>query len=254
MISKEIFNVENISNCPNDFNKIERLLEIFKDKKISINTLLSIENADAYGCKISTFRKVVNHASIIGMLDRDKINYSLSDLSQKYFNGQMGRLDYMQELIDSSKILKNNFMVIECLLNLFNNELDIKTIYLIFSYVASNRLDESSMASFGRNIRSYLALYKMGGLVEKRNNKINLLNDKKELCVNKKFSTVVINVNDLRRYVNEFFEEDVTEKILKCIATYENDKYIWVKSSINKDKGEIVNLNQERIATFMIKE
>lgn len=260
MIGNEDFNMLNIANIPNDKNKIEMLLNIFSYNSYSLKEVRELSLNEKYGSSYETFRKTLNHSCIIGVLNCDQNKYSLSKYSIEYFESKKTFNEYMKSIVYNNENILMYYNIIETIIRIFPKSIDIKTFYVIFSYIGKDRTDDSSISSTGRNLRAVFSLLKMSNKIIKYKNRIRLIQDlveSRKINVKPIYSisnSKIINIRDVRKYVNNYFTKDVSEKILQCMATYEYENYIWVKGSLYKNNGELKNLNNEYITTLMIKE
>lgn len=260
MINKNDFELLNIANIPNSKDKVENLINIFSEKAYSLKNIRDLNISEGFGYSYETFRKTLNHSCIIGILNCDNGIYSLSKESIEFLSGKSTFNKYINSIIYGNKALLNYFNIIYIIINIFPPSVDIKTFYNIFSYVSKDRIDSSALASTGRNLRSVFALLNMASKITKYKNRIGISdNSKVDKYSNVNslynvFSKEIINVKDIRKYLNNYFAKDVSEKILQCMSTYEYENYIWVKGSLYKDNGEVKNLNNEFITTVIVKE
>ncbi|URT71208.1 hypothetical protein [Cytobacillus firmus] len=261
-LNKTDFETLNISNIPSNKGKLLRLLETFGESeftwseisKLNLNIKLDISN--------STFRKMINHSTMIGILNYNNRKYFLSDVSHSLLIQKFDVDEYFLQLLKINKQLFNNVKIILLLLRLFSGTLRVKTIYTIFSYIGKDRLDKSAEASVGRNIRAIFSIMIMMGLISRDTNAIHLKNKPKLInefdllniqSIENKFNENIINVNRLTHYLGEFFDTEIVSKLLSCISTYETSNYIWSKSSLFKNSGEIKNIVGDYIMTVIIK-
>lgn len=259
MINRNDFQLLNISNVPNNKDKLEMILNTFSEKSYSLKNIRDLNAYEDYGYSYETFRKILNHSCMIGILNCDNGIYSLSTDSVKFLSGENTFEEYMNYIIYGNKMLLNYNNIIYIIINIFPPSIDIKTFYNIFSYVGKDRIDSSSLASTGRNLRSVFALLNMAGKIAKYKNRIEVsvnLKNSEYSNINSLynvFQNEIINIRDIRKYLNNYFTKDVSEKVLQCMATYEYENYIWVKGSLYKNNGEVKNLNNEFITTLMVK-
>lgn len=257
MINKDDFELLNIANIPNSKTKVEGLIKKLYNKFYSLKDIRDLEIGEKLGYTYETFRKLLNHACIVGMLNCNNGIYSLSKESQKFIEGKCTFDECINSIIYRNKKISNYNNIIYIIVNIFPPSINIKTFYNIFSYVSKDRVDDSALASTGRNLRSVFALLNMANRITKYKNRIKISNNIEYDTVKaleSVFQKDIINMNDVTKYLNIYFTKDVSEKILQCMSTYEYENYIWVKGSLYKNNGEIKNLNNEFITTLMIKE
>ena len=260
MLSKNEFNLLNISNIPNNKEKVERLINIFEGKELYLKEIREYELNLKFGYSYETFRKLLNHSCLIGILNCKNSKYSLSKASIDYINANINFKEYMNSIIDNNSHISNYFNIIYILTRIFSPDIDIKTFYYIFSYISKDRVDDSAIASTGRNLRAVFSLLIMSDRIYKYKNRIFIQENiiSKDYCnidsLSEKFNKDIVNIKDVNKYLNKYFDKKVTMKTLQCLSTYEYENYIWVKGSIYKDNGEIKNLNDEYITTVIIKE
>ena len=258
-INKSEFIIPNISNIPSDREKLFNLLMIFNEKNFSRHEIFNNNFNESMDLSAETFRKMVNHSAMIGILSYQDRVYDLSKASQMLLKKEISIDKYFNRIINKDKQIKNSAYIILLLLSLFSGNLKIKTLNAIFSYIGKERLDESSRAAVGRNLRAIFSLLRMMGLIDKSGNEIilsNKSNNEFEISdiksIKSHFRINIINANYIREYLNTFFEQDVTSKVLACVSTYETSNYIWSKSSLYKNQGEIKNLYDEYIMTVIL--
>lgn len=137
----------------------------------------------------------------------------------------------------------------------------MKSIYSIFTYIGKDRLDESAQASTGRNLRAIMSFLKIMNLIAKKGDEV-YINDgllaehflpSDVSALKDKFKKDIVNVNEISSYLYNFFDKNSTEKLLSCVSTYEISNFIWSKSSLYKNNGEIKNFYGEYIMTVIIK-
>ncbi|WP_329470494.1 hypothetical protein [Exiguobacterium sp. 9-2] len=261
-LNKTDFETLNISNIPSNKNKLLRLLENFDSSEftwreiseLNLNTKLDISN--------STLRKMINHSTMIGIMNYSNRKYFLSDISHSLLTQKCDIDNYFLKILKVNNQLFNNVKIILLLLRLFSGTLRVKTVYTVFSYIGKDRLDQSAEASVGRNIRAVFSIMTMMGLITRDKSTIHLKNKTKLVnefgliniqSIEKEFNDYIINVNRLTDYIGEFFDPEIVSKLLSCISTYETDNYIWSKSSLFKNKGEIKNIFGDYIMTVIIK-
>ncbi|OOR12634.1 hypothetical protein BW897_11010 [Bacillus cereus] len=260
LFDKQDFVVANISNIPSDKAKLLNLLKLFNNKSYTWNEILNEEFHNIMELSSETFRKMVNHSTMIGILNFQDRKYSLTENSKKLLNKEIDIDKYFITILKSETAINKTSNILLLLLTLFSGTLRLKTIYTIFSYVGKERLDDSSLAAVGRNLRAIFSILKIIGIIEKSGNEI-LLKDKFHdnfginniKPIDMYFNSRIIDAKNIRRYLNEFFDQQVTTKILTCVSTYETTRYIWSKSSLYKNQGEIQNLYDEYIMTVIIK-
>lgn len=259
---KKDFSILNISNVPVTEDKIRILLSIFINNAFSYEDLIKGEMYERLDYSKETFRKVINHSTILGILDVKENRYGLTQLSKEYYFGNMSFEKYLSQLIKENKEIYQVVKIIITLLKFFSSSLRSKTLYLVFSFVSKGRVDQSSQASVGRNLRAYLSLLNMLGIVKKNKDRVYLTEEKIDFLfdidtinpINKQFTENIINVRSLSQYLFNFFDPLILPDILSCISTYEFENYIWTKSSLYKNQGEIRNLHGEYIMTVIIKD
>lgn len=260
MFKKRDFRVTNISNIPNDRAKLFEFIRIFDGHTYAIRDLNQQKIYERMGLKSESFRKMVNHGRILGILSYSSDQrYELSTKSRELLDSGYGFSDYIFSLIKQNEDVFKNASIIVLLLKLFPPTMRLKTIYTLFTLIGKDRTDYSAQASVARNLRAILSLLVMAGVIEKNfeytslkakefNNFINF----EVSSVQQKFSQTVININSITQYLEDYFEKSVAKSILSCLATYEVTNYIWTKSSLYKDQGEIKNLRGEYIMTMML--
>ncbi len=252
---KDHFELLNVSNILDSEEKYRCLCNIFKSDCFTLADMYGNNVNNEMGYTTESFRKLMNHTCIIGVLEKIEYKYCLSNLSIEFYNDKMSFKSYILRIIGQNENLKNNVNIILNLLSLFNGELSKKTVYAIFSYVYKNRLDDSSIASVGRNLRSVFTLMELADLISKSRSSIKLrryphvsLEPMSEV-----FDSDIISINDLKTYMSEYFTTEVSIMILKCLSTFEVKNYIWTKSSLFKDIGEIENFYGEYVMTLIVK-
>jgi hypothetical protein len=198
---------------------------------------------------------------MVGILDRSNNVYRLSSTSQSFFYNRIDFADFMYELILRNPDMHKTMNIILYLLKIFNPSLKLKTLYTIFSLVGKKRIDSSAQSSVGRNLRAYFSILIMLGLVKREKDEL-VLNESPFLThfvtkdivgIEELFSSEVINIKNITKYMWNFFDKPTADDILSCVASYEIDRYIWTKSSLYKNQGEIENLYGEYIMTLIIK-
>ncbi|WP_407728491.1 hypothetical protein ACJMCD_28630 (plasmid) [Priestia megaterium] len=261
-LNKKDFDTLNISNIPSNKEKLLHLLEYFKKNEFTWKEISKSDLNLLLGLSNETLRKMVNHSAMVGILNYNDRKYFLSEESSLLLSDKYQLDEYFLHILQKSEPLFINAKIIILLMKLFGGSLKSKSIYTIFSYVGKDRLDNSAQASVGRNIRAIFSILIMMGVITKSKDKI-YLNKKSNLLNVLEFSNVqaieshfnenIINVNFISRYLEQFFIPEVVVKVLSCISTYETDNYIWSKSSLYKNRGEVKNLLGDFIMTVIIK-
>lgn len=260
MFKKDGFIAHNIGNAPSNIKRINDLLSIFGNNRISIRMFSQIDLETNYKWKWGTFRKILNHSYLVGILNIENNEYFLSELSLKYFNNEISITEYISSLIKKNREIYIKIEILGTLLQIFSNSINVKTIYYVFSLVGIGRSDESSISSYRRNFNVLFNYFEMAELIERKGKNIHLTNkgrhflDKDIKSIDEMFTSYVIDIQYIYDYLNSYFNKDISYSILRCLTTYETENYIWSKSSLFKDKGEIQNLNNEYIGTLIIKE
>lgn len=252
MYKNKDFQIPNIANAPIEENKVRRIFDIFGE------AYLKYQNLDLYNCcknlsvSENTFRKTVNHACIIGILDNDNGMYHLSELSLKYFYEKISYKEYIDEILLNNNQLHTIQSIISLLLSFFGRKMKKKTISNIFCVISTNRMDHSAINSVSRNLAPIYNMLRVGEYIDLRKEYIFLCGEEKvqDLFADKQILTVKQISKSLRLY----FDSIVVEKILSVVSTYEYETYIWAKSSLFKNQGEVCNLNGEYIMSVMKKE
>ncbi|HCL4558107.1 TPA: hypothetical protein N2E03_003748 [Clostridium botulinum] len=255
MIKKIDFELLNISNIPNNEQKMIDLMKIFTYKTYSLKEIRELDiSINEYSYE--TFRKMLNHSSIIGILECKNNSYSLSKNSLEFLKEKITFEEYINNIINENKKLLNYYKIINIIINIFPTSIGIKTFYNIFSYIGKDRIDDSAIASAGRNLRAVFSLLFMAHKINKYRNRIEIVEDRTKYIqsIYNIYNSDIINIREVRKYLNKYFDKEVSEKILQCMSTYEYENYIWVKGSLYKNNGEVKNLNNEFITTLMVKE
>lgn len=254
-IDDEKFKLINIANTITQKERLKILIETFGHGSYSLAEMYDMGLDNRMDISKETFRKTINHSALVGILEFQDEKYRLSKISCDLANGKCDLQEYYIQLIKKNEFINNTTEIIILLLQIFEF-LKFKTIYSIFSLIDKNRLDESSVASVGRNIRSIIRMLELAGMIEK--NRVGVRLRKKTLGTEIKplyivFNQTIINIKQITQYLSQYFTNDVLRKILSCVSTYEHDFYIWNKSSLFKNDGEIKNLLGEYIMTVTIK-
>ncbi|RZT23600.1 hypothetical protein [Fictibacillus sp. BK138] len=260
MFTEKDFWIPNISNIPNDKEKLGQLVSIFKLNRYSLQEMYNLNFHTQLKLSKETFRKRINHSTLVGILSYDDQKYELSEVSKKLLQNQISQNGFIEEIILKSLPLNNVVSITLILVKLFAPSLRIKTLYSIFSLVSKDRSDNSAISSTGRNLRAILSLIKMLGIIEKKNELI-LLGDRDGSGITNfqieslqdYFNEDIVNINLIKNYLLNYFDKESASKILTCVASYETENYIWSKSSLYKNQGEVKNLFNEYIMTVIIK-
>lgn len=258
MFKAKDFNVANISNLPTSKQKLLKLIEVFDNQSYSMKEIKDGQVYERTGMGEETFRKMVNHCAKIGILNYSEGIYSLSEETKKLVCDKFGLDEYILKILKKNQEVYSSACILITLLIIFRS-LRLKTLYAIFSLVGKNRVDASAQSSTGRNLRAILALMSMARLIEKRKDEVVLThNELKELSylnaqpLHIHFANRdMVNTPLIIKYLVNFFEKDASEKILSCVSTYEVKNYIWSKSSLYKNQGEIKNLFGDYIMTVI---
>lgn len=258
--SRMDFGLINISNVPSNKDKLLNLIKLFKDDNLSLQEMYGLDFHYQLNLNSETFRKMINHSTLIGILDYQDQRYQLSKETKELLVGNYGLNEYFFKLLSKKEPIFNLVEIIIALLQLFSNSMKNKTIYSIFSLIGKQRIDESAIASVGRNLRALFSVLEMSGAVEKNKDKCILKKtDSNYFLVNEiksldeYFTDDVINVNLISKYLSNFFAREIVPEILTCVSTYEQNDYVWTRSSLYKDQGEIQNLYGEYIMTVILK-
>lgn len=255
------FVVPNISNVPSNKETLNKLLSLFDSNIYSMQELYFGNYPKMFNLSNETFRKMINHSTLVGILTYQDQNYGLSELSKKLLRSEINVEEFFFKTIKNNDPLFKITAIVMILLKLFSPSLKMKSVYSIFAYVGKDRLDQSAQASTGRNLRAILSILKIMGLIDKKGNEIHLNNsllvnqflNRDVQSISDTFKEDIINVNEISRYLNNFFDKTSTNKLLSCVATYETSNFIWSKSSLYKNHGEIKNFFGEYIMTVIIK-
>ncbi len=254
------FKLDNISNIPNSKEQLIKIIQIFENKSYSITEIKNLKLYEKYETTEESFRKTLNHSNRIGILNKNEEKYMLSLETQSLLTQKKKLDDYILYLVKKNLEMYKVCSIIVLLLRIFSGSVKSKTFYSVFALVGKNRKDESAQATVGRNLRSYFSLLKMAGVIERNGDRITLTNKhinefiyKGVTPIDMYFNSDIVNVKLLAKYINNFFDKDVVAKILTCVSTYEWENYIWTKSSLYKNQGEIENLFGEYIMTLMFK-
>lgn len=253
--------IPNISNIPNSPEKIDLLLNIFGYNFLNLYEIYILNDNYQFGYTNESMRKMINHSFKIGILEKAQKKYGLSEISLNYFEGKNDIRDLNLQIIKENKGIFDICEIISIILAVFNGHIKKKTLYYIFSIYAKKRTDKSSISSVGRNLRSIFSLMEMADLiiVQKEKIKISDTNFYDKLNINmpssleSKYNSDVYKISIIREYLNDFFDEELIEVILKCVTTFEYEDIYWNKGSLYKNQGEVLNLNSEYIMTFTIK-
>lgn len=262
VFTKRDFNVLNISNIPVSEAKMWDVISFFGSSLLSLE---EINNENLYlklGYSKESFRKTINHCEKLGVLIVENNKYRLSPISFSLYDQEITFNDYLKELIQANDEIYSLIRVVIVLLDFFSSSLRLKTLYVLFALISKSRTDQSAQASVGRNLRAYFSLLNMLTLVNKNKERLYLKKENDLIdefgCniinpISKQFKQEIINVNLISKYLSNFFDTIIVEQILSCVSTYEMDNYVWTKSSLFKNQGEIRNLYDEYIMTVIIK-
>lgn len=113
------------------------------------------------------------------------------------------------------------------------------------------RYDNSAVRSVARNLNPVFNLMVFGGYVNV--NKEYIVICDKQAVENIFKSRQILSIVEFEKNVMKYFLPDIANSVMRCAASYENDKYIWAKSSLYKNKGEVRNLSGEYIMSVMKK-
>lgn len=260
MFSKKDFEILNISNLPSTKDQLVTLLDIFYNNEYSLKDVVELESSKRLNLTNETFRKMINHSQILGILKKTGNRYTLSSHSKIFYESGFGIDEYIFHLVKSNTILYRQCSIILLLLQVFPPSIRHKTLYTIFSYIGKRRTDASAISSVGRNLRAVFSLLRFMGVAEKKDDELILKNRNldKFIYYNVKsvedyYSSDIISVDKVTKYINTYFDKKISLNILSCLATYEVKNYIWSKSSLFKNQGEVENLFGEYIMTVMSK-
>jgi|GEM_PF-7067151 len=258
---KADFEVLNISNIPSSEERMSLLINMFGEQNYSIYEMVQLELNNIFDYSKETFRKMLNHSFLVGILEKSGNIYRLSPISLNYFYKQIDIDEFIHELIIKNSNMHKTMRIIIYLLKIFNPSLKQKTLYTVFSLIGKKRIDPSAQSSVGRNLRAYFSFLVMLGVVKREKDEL-VLNDtpfltnfltKDIIGIEELFDTEVINIKNVTKYMWNFFDKPTADDILSCVSSYEIDRYIWTKSSLYKNQGEIKNLYGEYIMTLIIK-
>ncbi|CAH1215695.1 hypothetical protein PAECIP111893_04007 [Paenibacillus plantiphilus] len=255
------FEVLNISNIPSSEERMDLLINMFGEQYYSNDEMVHREFNSIFDYSRETFRKMLNHSFLVGVLDRSDNVYRLSSVSLSYFHKRIDFTEFMHNLIVGNSDVYKTMHIIIYLLKIFNPSLKMKTLYTIFSLLGKNRIDPSAQSSVGRNLRAYFSFLTMLGLVKREKDELVLTESSLHsdfltndiIGIEELFDTEVINIKSVTNYMLKFFDKPAADDILSCVSSYEIDRYIWTKSSLYKNQGEIKNLYGEYIMTLIIK-
>ncbi|MCK4259989.1 MAG: hypothetical protein KAX49_13500 [Halanaerobiales bacterium] len=257
---KQDFIVPNISNIPTNKEKFFNLIDIFYQRSYTLKELNSLSVFEKMKVSKTTFRKIINHCVILGILCKMNNKYALSKDTKRLAEGDYEFEEFIYKLISRNKGLNRIITIIILLLKIFTS-LRSKTLYTIFAFIGKDRVDDSAISSVGRNLRAIFSLLKMLDIIQVKTNTILLNNFQGDLfeCFNvlsleSNFFSEIIYIDTVTDYLSKFFDVNVSKKILACVSTYEIRNYIWTKGSLFKDQGEIKNLHGEYITTVMLNE
>lgn len=260
MFTEKDFWLPNISNIPNDEEKINQLVNIFKVDKYSLHEMYNQNFHEQINLSKETFRKRINHSSLVGILSYNNQKYELSEVSKKLYEKQISLDEYLERIILNNKPLFNAVGITLVLVKLFAPSIRTKTLYYTFSLVSKDRSDNSAISSVGRNYRAIFSLAKMLGILEKKNDLILLgYRNSNRFCsmhvesLQDHFTEDIVNINLIKEVLYNHFDKESSNKILTCVASYETDNFIWSKSSLYKNQGEVKNLFNENIMTVIMK-
>lgn len=262
LLTRRDFVIPNISNLPNTPKKLLAFINLFdRFESYSIKELHSLKKHQELGISKETFRKMVNHSAKVGILTNENSRYRLSDETiNLIYNNFSDIHSYITTLIKDYDELKKAAEIILTLLKIFSPSLKTNTLYIIFSLIGKNRIDKSAQAAVGRNLRTIFSLLQMAEMIIKGNetlqitdNNWNEIVEKEVVSINHLYPLQVVNIKKIVQYLNHYFDTPLCEEILSCITTYEVENFIWTKSSLYKNQGEIKNLNGEFIMTVITK-
>lgn len=252
MYKKKDFQIPNIANTPVEKDKLRKILDIFGE------AYLKYQNLDINSCcknlsvSENTFQKIVNHACVSGILDNDNGKYHLSEVSLRYFYENISYEEYIGEILLNNNQLYTIQSIILLLLSFFGKKMKKRTISNIFCLISTNRIDDSAIHSVSRNFAPIYNMLKVGEYIELKKDCILLCGEEK---VEDLFSAKqILTVKQINKSLRMYFDSFVTEKILSVVSTFEYENYIWAKSSLYKNQGEVCNLNGEYIMSVMKKE
>ena len=249
MYTRKDFQVPNIANAPVSEERIRKIFYIFGRNSLNYKTMVELESWKVLSVSQYTFAKVISHASKVGILEKEDGAYHLSGVSQEYFDGRICYKEYMREIVGGDEKLYRMWSIIVLLLSFFGGKMKKRTISYIFSAIGTGRSDKSALHSVGRNLAPvYNMLCHSGYTVCGESNIILQQQDKiQDLFAGKQ----VLTVNDIRRVFSQYFEREVIEEMLSVVSTFEYERYVWSKSSLYKNQGEIRNLDGDYIMAVM---
>ncbi|PEJ09102.1 hypothetical protein [Bacillus wiedmannii] len=260
MYVEKDFWIPNISNIPNDREKLRQIINLFELNKFSLHEMYYLDFHNQINLSKETFRKRINHSTLIGILNYNDQKYELSEVSKKLFLNEINLNDYIKRIITQNTTLYKITCITFVLTTLFAPSLRLKTLYSIFALVGKDRKDSSAISTTGRNLRPILSLMRMIGIIEKRNDEIvlgkqipNSIIDIEVQPLCEHFNEDIVNIKLIKNYLNEYFDKETVDKILTCTSSYETKNFIWSKSSLYKNQGEVRNLFNEYIMTVIIK-
>jgi hypothetical protein len=260
MYKSKDFEIPNISNLPCGEEKTRKVMDIFGDAYLRYKNIDVQKWGHELDSSINTFRKLINHSRIFGILEKTEEYYHLSEIALDFYYDKISYNEFVNILINENEKINNICNIIIILLRIFSDSLKMETINYIFTILGRNRYDKNALNAVARNLRSIYSLLEALNIIERKQSKIILL--KKDNVFNsvgaKPFEQImkkdIISIKDLDSYVSKYFEKEVVEKVLCCASSFENNKYIWAKSSLYKNNGEILNLYGEYIMTVMRKD
>ncbi|MBU3175196.1 hypothetical protein KPL47_02310 [Clostridium estertheticum] len=254
------FIIPNIANVPCTKDRIIKTIKLFENRSYEIKDIIDEKWNEKLGITSETLRKAINHSKILGIIENNEGVYSLAKISKEFYFKEERIDNYILKVIESNQEIETVCNIIMTLLSIFPNSLKYKTLYSIFSLIGKNRLDSSSIQTVGRNLRPIISILSLSGAIKKENSNIVISKTKKSGFKIKNIKSIedyymsdIVITRNISIYLEEYFEKNIVENILRCLATYETTNYIWAKSSLYKDMGEIENLYGEFIMTVMKK-
>ena len=246
------FIIPNIANAPITQERVTQICEIFGEASLRYQNLDLPKICQKMSITENTLRKMINHANLTSILENKEGVYRLSDLTIQLYYEQISYSDFIKKLIVINPEIERIKSIIETLLNLFEGSLRKKTVYYIFSLVSKmGRYDNSAVRSVARNLNPVFNLMVFGGYVNV--NKEYIVICDKQAVENIFKSRQILSIVESEKNVMKYFLPDIANSVMRCAASYENDKYIWAKSSLYKNKGEVRNLSGEYIMSVMKK-
>lgn len=258
-------NLINISNIPSSKAYFDAVFEVVL--KVKDKNTAQEEIARIFFQQKGHVRKVINHLSLLGLLETKNTEIKLSKIASRYWEKNIPFDEMIFQGLFTSEAVSDFAKTFLNICLIYGEPIQKKNVDEILATFFLDRSDKSAIASISRNTRSLINLIEWAGLIHKSQQNVQcpasnrvlkrlsfleLMYEGSSLYEISKSNNSKNDISELIDSLKEASDSSYWQKLLSSVVT--NDQiYDWSVTSFSKERINVTNKFNQRIRYFVRK-